>query len=289
MARLETHARRGRRARQKLAMVVTAAVAVGVVALVLALAAWEANPKLADDTLCPSEDMVTLEVAVVLDASDEWTEIQRGAVLTHFNALTEEVPRFGRVTVFQVSGDLEAGQIAEPVKVLCNPGSLDQVSSEGSMNPVRRMLPVGSYANPERLTERWTTGYASVMDSLLVAATVGAGEERSPLLETLRSVAIVLRNRVPADRPVAVYIFSDLYQNSGAYSFYRGEPVSTDSARAVADLARLGTTSLKDMDVYMYMLTPPTEFLGRADLVRFWEAFVSAQGGQLMSVSRVER
>jgi len=279
-----------------------ATVGVGVVALLAVggvLVATRVNPPLGDD-LCPADREPAAEVVVLLDATDPWNATQRAAIRGEFERIRNAVPRFARVRLFALEESLDG--LPTPAVALCNPGTENDFASV----PVLGRLSARFFANPARL-EQWRGGFETALDDMLSAVADDAGGRASPIMETVRGIALeAFPTRAPvvragtasgtprpgdvtaADR--RLYVFSDMLQHTDAYSHYRASAWSTGDAERLADVAAAGTARLGDVAIEIFLLDRGIRGEGRGPgaLAEFWEAWFAEQGAVVERVRRME-
>lgn len=260
-------------------------VSVGIVVLVvgviggMVMIAMGVNPRL-DRRLCPIGEPSPREVVIVFDATDPWNEVQRTVIKHEFREIQGSVPRFARVTLYHL--EREAGErMPDPAVQLCNPGSLDQLGD----------VKAAFFANPDSIRARWERGFVGTLDSLIPDRTDAI--PRSLIMETVRAGAIdVFGEGEGEGREKHLYVFSDLLQNSAAYTHYEDRVWRQEEARRLADVGALGTRALRGVRVHLFLLDRDvvgvTEGHSRSRLVRFWDAFFSEQGARVQSVRRIE-
>jgi len=287
-------AKEDRLARSRRAFVIVAALVAFVVAGAVGLMVLSrtVNPSV-DDQMCPTTLEIPEDILLLVDATDPWSAVRRQSLANELSALSREIPRFARVSVFSIgASDFEstgaggiggAGAVDEPgqpLLVLCNPGSAAQVR-EGVAPWISWFV-----TNPELLAHRWDREFGAVIDSVLLKVGRSGSSDRSPIMETIRAASISVRNPVK----LRVVLISDLYQNSDRFSVYGGQGLSQATPEAIADVAELGARALQGSSVHLYLLTPAAgEFLPRNDLISFWERFFQAQGARIEEIRRIEQ
>lgn len=244
-------------------------------------AATRVNPPL-DDDLCPTTRAAAAEVVVLLDATDPWSPTQKAAIRAEFGRIQRSVPRFARIRLFALDESLEG--LPAPVLQLCNPGTEDDFAAV----PILGRLSAHLFANPAQL-ERWREEFESALDDMLRSVADDAGAAASPIMETIRGIALgAFTDGAGVERNL--YVFSDMLQHTPAYSHYRTTPWSADDGRRLADVAAAGTAHLHDVHVEVFLLDRGIRGDGRGpgELVRFWEAWFADQGAVVQRVRRME-
>lgn len=244
-------------------------------------AATRLNPSLGPD-LCPTSRAPAAEVVVLLDATDPWNATQRAAIRTEFARIQNTVPRFAQVRLFALDATIEG--LPAPVLQLCNPGTEADFASV----PVIGRLSAYFFANPAQL-ERWRGDFEAALDSMLQSVADDAGAGASPIMETVRGIAL---EAFPAGASGqrTLYVFSDMLQHTPTYSHYHAPAWSPDDAARLADVAAVGTSHLRDVAVEIFLLDRGIRGDGRGpgELVGFWEAWFAGQGALVERVRRME-
>lgn len=239
-------------------------------------------------TLCPDEDLITEEHLVVVDASDSLNVLQRRVVQDVFADVQESVPRFGRLHLYAI--DRSGVPIPQASLVLCNPGQPEDLED---------MTVLGAWtdeflANPGQMRELWRRAFAQRIDSVFLAEASLPSAPQSRLMETIRGASLDAfgRSIERSNRPHYVHIFSDMLQNSEAFSHYDGGGWSANAAESLADPGALGTRALEGAQVRIYLIDRPIVRSNpsgtRKDLVLFWDRYFSAQGAVVTRIERIE-
>lgn len=242
--------------------------------------ARQVNPEL-NEKLCPVNQRPTSEIVIIFDATDPWSDIQRTVIRQEFRALQESSKRFARISLFNISRAREA-ELAEPVIQLCNPGRIEDLGE----------YKAPFFANPDSIRARWERGFISRLDSVLPKGETA--EPQSRLMETVRAAAVTVFTKDVRDReiPGRVYIFSDMLQNSSAYSHYDDARWEDGTGRRLGQLENYGTVALQGSRITIFLLD--REIVGeieghsRGRLVQFWDEYFSAQDASVRRIRRIE-
>lgn len=282
---------RGRRAARNKALAIGSVGLALLLALgfgAMLLAGRSIQPELDAATLCPSEEHIREEHLVLLDATDPWNPLQRRVIEQTFRDLQEELPRFARIYLHTI--ERSGAILPQPLVLLCHPGRPEDLEGMTMLGKATDDI----LANPRMMRERWTEGFVNRLDSVFAAQADLPSAAQSPIMETLRGAAVEAFGRGNAESkpPRHVHIFSDMLQNSTAYSHYRAAAWDPEHAVQLADPAETGTRSLEGARVNVYLLDRPAlernPEWSRVALVRFWDRYFSAQGATLIRVERVE-
>jgi hypothetical protein len=278
--------KRERHSRRRLYITLVVAVLVALTAVALFNEARDIHPPLDPQTLCPIDRVPAEEHVVLLDATDQWTPIQREVIIQTMRKLQESIPRFSRIHLYTLTPNYQ--ELPDPAVVLCNPGrpqDLEEIPLIGSMTPV-------VMANPEMMNAKWESGFVARIDSAL-AAYVDAGQApESPIMETLGGASIQAFGLPDPGGPHRyVHLFSDLLQHSLNHSHYTPRPLTTNDTRHLIGVAQLGSRSLEGAEVRLYLIDRPTvrQRLGinLDELVSFWDTYFSDQGAVVTTVQRI--
>lgn len=267
---------RRRRARWKVWWVLIATTAVGLVAVWLIRGALRVSPEI-DDQLCPSDSLITEEVTLVLDATDEWSDVRELAIRRKVESIRESVKRFARISVHVVEPSDEPGSTAR--LTVCNPGSLEQIRDDSREYQVPSEL-----VSNEDLVVSYRARFRSLIDS--VVADVAAVQEQatSPIIETIRQAVLTS----PGEPPSEIYLVSDMYQNSDLYSAYTRNVWDLQVADSLADVYIQGTEELAGAEVTIFLLSPADATPNPDAIRQFWDRYFAQQGAVLRRMERVE-
>ncbi|MCB1883087.1 MAG: hypothetical protein KDG89_03670 [Geminicoccaceae bacterium] len=222
--------------------------------------AWATAPDLDTATGCPRSGPSSV-TAVLVDATDGMSPVQALAVRKRLRELRDAVPTGGAFEVYRV------GPAAlEPLAAACNPGR----AAEGSVWTQNRRL----------LGERFEAAFEAPIEAALAGLEGGAPADSSPILESLKSVAVsAFEGTGRSDRPHRLVVVSDMLQHTSGWSNYR-EPL--DAARLLkSDDYRRTAPDLRGAEVEILYLARRTAkpIQGRAH-VAFWRDVLVAAGVQ---------
>ena len=163
--------------------------------------------------------------------------------------------------------DATSSKLLTPVIERCNPGTAGDVTEYTG--------------NPEALRKQWEQDFKAPLDSAFQLLSVASGSERSPILESIQSVALTEFQTPQAEgKPRKLIVASDLLQNTDRLSFY-GRLPTADEVLA-SDAFRAARTDLRGIDVELWMLqrTDSSSSQPRA-LPDLWDAMITEEGGNL--------
>jgi hypothetical protein len=256
-AAAERSAQEARKGWVKIAGVGAAVSAVGLTYGVIA----SRTPSLDETTLCPATP--TSITVLLIDVTDPLTTAQRQDFQNQLTRLRNSVPRYGKLIVSKV--DSASDRLLEPVIVRCNPGTADDESTWTG--------------NPKGTQKKHEEQFVRPLESAFGSLTRATGSERSPIFESIQSVALTeLLSPETSKIPRRLVVVSDLLQNTDSLSFYSAVPQIEELLGAPA--FRRVRTDLKDVEVELWMLersdAPQTQ--PRA-LVELWDRAIAEQGG----------
>lgn len=228
------------------------------------------NPDLDRATLCPAQGPASVTV-VLIDATDDLSAPQARDFQNQLERLRAEIPRHGLLEVFLVrdTGD----GLLQPTLSLCNPGRGSDVNE--------------FVGNPQRTEARWRSAFQTPLDEAFQLAVSPSAASRSPILESIQSVALTALQ--PAERiglARKLIVVSDLVQHTEAISFYRGLP--EPGALEASPAFRQARTDLRGIDVELWMLQRPAlSVRTQAALAQLWEGLIREQGGRVVRIYNV--
>ena len=254
--------------RQRVGALVAFATMTAAVAAVL----YVAGPWRADDydakTFCPKDGQYP-RTALLIDATDSLGDFQSKALRDLADDLRGKLVQYEWVGVFVLNEDNITVPKAEIA--LCNPGS------EKDANPL--------YQNPREIRRKFERQFASPLRRAIDDLTKAPRQERSPIIEMIRAVA--LDSDFDSSQKRRLIIVSDMLQHTDAYSQYRGG-ADYEKWRQSQHAAEFADLSLAGAKVEIWYVKRP--LLSGAQTrrhVRFWEEFFAAAGAELDAVKRL--
>jgi hypothetical protein len=220
-------------------------------------------------TLCPaSPDSLTV---LLVDVTDPMNLPQRQDFTNELERLRSSIPRYGKLEIFKV--DAASDHLLQPVIARCNPGT-GQDENEWT-------------GNPAAAAARWQKQFKEPLDQAFSKISAASGADRSPILESVQSIALTeLKNEAADGKPRRLIVASDLLQNTDRLSFYGRLPSPEEVLRS--DAFQAVRTDLRDIDVELWMLqrvdSKTSQPRALADL---WDAMISEMGGRVERVYRV--
>jgi hypothetical protein len=205
---------------------------------------------------------------LLVDVTDPMNLAQRQDFLNQLERLRNSIPRYGKLSIVKV--DATSSRLLTPVIERCNPGtSADSDEYTG---------------NPAALQQKWERGFRDPLNEAFAQLATASGAERSPILESIQSVALTEFQTAQAQgKPRRLIVASDLLQNTDRLSFYGRLPAAEEVIDS--DAFRAARTDLRDISVELWMLQrldgKQTQPRALPDL---WDILIRQQGG---SVPRV--
>lgn len=165
------------------------------------------------DTAC-SKTGSTSVTAIIIDNTDNLSEIQKASLRSKLKAVIERVPKHGKLDIYPVGATTSS--IVSAGFSRCNPG-------RGSdTNEIT--------GNPERVEKRWSETFAGPAWEAIEIFFKPTQVSNSPLMETIQSVAISSfgEDIATSGSHKTLFVVSDMLQHSGGLSIYKGLPRQQD-------------------------------------------------------------
>lgn len=247
---------------KKIAYVQLAFAALVIIGLIWAVYSVSRDRKAIDPvTACPpSASSITV---LLVDVTDPLTLAQRQDFLNQLERLRASVPRYGKLAIFQV--DAASNELLRPVIERCNPGTAADVDE--------------MTGNPAAVEEKYQSLFKQPLDEAFGKLMNASGADRSPILESVQSVALTeLKKPGVEGKPIRLIIASDLLQNTDRISFYGALPASRELL--ASDAFRVLRTDLSDIKVELWMLQRLDSQQSQPKaLIDLWDAVITEQGG----------
>lgn len=186
-----------------------------VVAILLIRALLPTKPSLDEKTMCPMSGERT-RVAVLVDKSDKWGDVNIERVRRVVEEIHRGVPFEGRLSLYVIRGEHSVGAEGNraPTKVelafdMCNPGG------ESECNTL--------YQNCKKMKKTFREAFEAPLVELAKTLSVPGESNSSPLLET---VGLMMNDSRAVDN--TIYIVSDLMENHLKFRFYDEVPLDEE-------------------------------------------------------------
>lgn len=220
------------------------------------------------NTLCRSDGVVSRETALVLDATDSFSEAQALILKKRIRQIVEASHVDERFTTYILRDHVDGFR---PAFSVCNPGD-GQDKSELT-------------ANKRKLFNAWKNNFVGKIEDSLDNILKENTAVSSPIMEMIKyaSINTMLDSNASQRRMVVV---SDLLHHTGKYSHYREKPSFMklkDTPYGVEVRPYLKDVSLN----ILYVVRPNHMARQNRGHIGFWEEFVSAGGGQITNVESI--
>ena len=228
------------------------------------------SPKITVDkeTLCP--DKVESVTAVLLDATDELSAVQREDIRNRLDSIKEELPIHGRIDLYAL-GDNRDG-MARKLFSMCNPGSGKEADALSQ--------------NPRLMKQRWTKDFSIRLNEELSRALAAKPSSESPIMEAIKDVAVQsfgAATTVGATEKKLI-VASDMIQFTASFNQYQGgSNLDFDVFAKSAYYQKVRTDHLRGVNVDLFYVRRPTAkgVSGSKEHMLFWERFFRGSGGRL--------
>jgi hypothetical protein len=220
------------------------------------------------ETLCP--DKVESVTAVLLDATDELSAVQREDIRNRLDTIKNELSIQGRIDLYTL-GD-KRDNMARKLFSMCNPGSGKEVDALSQ--------------NPRLMKQRWIKDFSIKLDDELHKALAGKQASESPIMEAIKDVAVQSFGAAATVGAIEkkLILASDMIEFTSEYNQYRGgQSLNFDSFAKSAYYKKVRTDHLRGVDVQIFYVRRPTEkgVSGSKEHILFWEHFFRGSGGRL--------
>jgi hypothetical protein len=222
-----------------------------------------------DEDACPSKvDAVTV---LLVDVTDQMNTPQRQDFRNQLEKLLRQIDRYEKLVVVKV--DPVGDSLLVPIITRCNPGSARDVTEIDG--------------NPAKLERQHQEQFIEPMTTAFEGLAVASGAARSPVLESVQSVALSEFQKSDLDGGERRLILaSDLLQHTDRVNFYEGLP--DPKAFLKSQNFQRVSTDLKGVEVELWMLQRDDSKQTQPNaLHEFWEYIINAQGGKVTRVYRV--
>lgn len=188
---------------------------------------------------CPLDGPVSAQVAVLVDASDALTAVQRRSSLPRLLHSLEQVPERAEIRVYSVARIGRTGDAGAELR-LCVPPHPDSI---GGIEGLWMNKRIAERKHEEDFTEVLEAG----LDEMLGAP----GDSVSPIVEAIQAASVDAFQPGNAAIPRTLILVSDMVQNSRDLSFYPGVPGfgsfagSPEYRTRRVDLSGVGATILQ--------------------------------------------
>lgn len=203
---------------------------------------------------------------VLLDVTDNLSLTERQAVVNNFEENVLQAPSNTSFEVFRVQ-DI-SGSLLAPVGA-----AFTAVQGNTEANPL--------VSNPAQQRQQWLEGFKQPLMQALETAMSSGDADRSPIMESVQSVALttLLKPNAKAS-PRKLIIVSDLLQHTNEFSFYKAIP-SFSSLAIDPNYGKL-KTNLAGVEVELWVLRNHTK--DATKLADLWRRIIFDQGGTISKI-----
>lgn len=260
--------RNGEETRKAIRNIAVVLVLVGVVAFFYFRSVLSQR-SLDEETACPSK--VESVTVLLVDVTDPMNTPQRQDFRNQLDKLLGQISRYEKLVVVKV--DPVGDNLLAPVITRCNPGSARDVTDLDG--------------NPQKLERQHQELFVEPMTKAFEGLMVASGAARSPVIESVQSVALSEFQKSDLEEGERRLILaSDLLQNTDRISFYSGLPDPKEFVKS--QTFQRVRTNLEGVEVELWMIQRDDSKQTQPNaLHQFWEFIIDEQGGQVTRVYRV--
>lgn len=222
------------------------------------------------NTLCPEGGPVAKTV-VLIDLSDPYPQIVRDQMLRFLKDIKNSTMKHEQLQVYVMT---TANEISVNKKVdICNPGSGEDVSEWTS--------------NPRMIKKKWKESFSEPINDVFRESLKSGDSDISPILESIKSISVYSLIGIDNnDIPKKLIIFSDMIQNSSAYSQYKSNETYKNFI-----VTRKGRKSLVDLNgshvsIY-YVRRGKYAVIQGKNHISFWRDWIMGSSGVLENVKSI--
>lgn len=239
-----------------------------VVGAVLGGTAWwwgQRKASLDPITLCPAAGPLGHNVLLV-DKTDPLNMAQKAAFDLRISDLIEKkTPKGYLLSIYVLGDDFKAN--AAPLVELCNPGDATGHSELTE--------------NLKQLQRQYKDKFIQPVHSLTTQLLSVTPANESPILEMLQMVSLTSLQKHQVDGPRALYVMTDLMQNSKQLSMYQGVPNFERFAQTL--FAQKTKIDFKDVDVHIdYLQNAPAQ--QKQGVFDFWQHYFKKAGAASVAI-----
>lgn len=217
-------------------------------------------PHLLPGTLCPDDGPRSITV-VLVDATDDLTDITKRDIRSHLTDLAEALPPYGLLEMRLLDPTIPGGRITFKK---CNPGDGSNLSK--------------LVTNPVLAHKRWLEDFHIPVENALDGSLAPARADTSPIMETVQRIAVDrFSGQSLSNTPKSLVLVSDMIENGPDYSQYHGD-LSYERFQASPAYKKL-RTDLHRADVsilYAQRLAPPIDSKKHLE---FWLRWIRDNNG----------
>lgn len=231
------------------------------------------SPNLDKTTLCPANPRhpVPEQRAILIDASDVYSELLRDDINQKLNEIYEKAPKYTRISIYTIHADTKLAG-AEPDIMLCNPGDGSDLS--------------WIVDNPTLVKTKWERDFKQPLNKITEATFEKPTAGQSPIMEQVLRISVLGFDK-QIDAPRKLYIFSDMLQNTDDWSHYWRNGTSWEVFKR-SDAFVEYSGNFREIDVHLRVITrKKAKGVQNQRLRDFWENYFAEHGGRVRSIHRL--
>jgi hypothetical protein len=228
-------------------------------------------PEIDAATGCPTEGPIAVH-AIIIDHSDAISEQQAQQVRMFLRRILSNARAAERFDLYVAEGD--AASSAHPIVRRCSPGRGADANA--------------LYQNPGQIQVAFEQQFRRPLDEAVEKTLEASARPTSPILETIRAVAITSFGDVERHVPRSLTIVSDMIQNSPLYSQFSSPLTSFEQLSKTATWRSL-QANLGGAQVSILYLLRPSAVTSKGPIQTrghqlFWEEAIRGSGGELVAM-----
>ena len=169
----------------------------------------QADRQIDPETFCNVAIAPPQIIAIGVDSSDPFTEVQIEAIRVQLSHALDQLPAGGLVEIYRMSA--ARGELTERLISVCNPG--EQISFAQLLSTTSR--------EEDELRSRYSERFVGAVQRTLRREAASESVSQSFILESIHAIGVQSFERHPEVRDRRLIIVSDMLQNSDLYSHYR--------------------------------------------------------------------
>ena len=177
--------------------------------------------------------------------------------------IKKEVPQYSRLSIYVITDDPE-GKNINPIKSVCNPGSVDQLGDLGRL---------GVTVTVKKYRENWENNFIEIIDPVIDKMMERTTSPTSPIFEMINAVSIISFKHSKSKNIHKLIIFSDFMHHTNEYSFYDKSNINIEKFKQTSYFKQIYTSLRKDVDVDLYCYKRPDNFQCGTEIETFWNKY----------------
>lgn len=213
--------------------------------------------------------------AVLIDATDELSVVQRTAIRNRIGQVKEGLPKYGRIDLYAI-GEENQG-MPRTLFSMCNPGTgadADAISE-----------------NARLMKKKWTKEFSEKLDREIDRVMAAKAAAQSPIMEAIQAIALQSFGNTQTVRAEEkrLILVSDMIQHSTALSQFKGVAAGSFEKFAKTDGYRKVRADLTGVNVEIFYLhRTVAKNIQTPEHLTFWEQFIRDSAGRLTRFLPIE-